>query len=172
MLAGTHFTGMVHVRAQSQVLMKNMIVSHGKSISSVKQLVQDMDLERMKDLNVPMLTDQVKIFGIVTGKILDVWKLQEMLAGIRYSGTIVVRAQSQVLMKFIRQYILGKITLNVKRLVQDMDLERMKDLSVPMSIDQTKIFGIATGKILDVWKLQEMLAGIQNSGTIHAKVQN
>ena len=48
----------------------------------------------------------------------------------------------------------------------------MKDLSVPMSIDQTKIFGIATGKILDVWKLQEMLAGIQNSGTIHAKVQN
>ena len=172
MLAGTHFTGMVHVRAQSQVLMNNMIVSHGKSISSVKQLVQDMDLEKMKNLNVPMLIDQVKISGIVTGKTLDVWKLQEMLAGIRYSGTIVARAQSQVLMKFIRQYILGKITLNVKRLVQDMDLERMKDLSVPMSIDQTKIFGIATGKILDVWKLQEMLAGIQNSGTIHAKVQN
>ena len=94
MLAGTHYTGMVHVRAQSQVLMNNMIVSHGKSISSVKQLVQDMDLERMKDLNVPMLTDQVKIFGIATGKILDVWKLQEMLAGIQNSGTIHAKVQN------------------------------------------------------------------------------
>ena len=94
MLAGTHCTGMVHVRAQSQVLMNNMIVSHGKSISSVKQLVQDMDLERMKDLNVPMLTDQVKIFGIVTGKILDVWKLQEMLAGIQNSGMTHVKVQN------------------------------------------------------------------------------
>ena len=102
MLAGTHFTGMVHVRAQSQVLMNNMIVSHGKSISSVKQLVQDMDLERMKDLNVPMLTDQAKISGIVTGKILDVWKLQEMLAGIQNSGMTHVKVQSQVLMKYIR----------------------------------------------------------------------
>ena len=93
MLAGTHFTGMVHVRAQSQVLMNNMIVSHGKSISSVKQLVQDMDLERMKDLNVPMLTDQAKISGIVTGKILDVWKLQEMLAGIQNSGMTHAKVQ-------------------------------------------------------------------------------
>ena len=48
----------------------------------------------------------------------------------------------------------------------------MKDLSVPMSIDQTKISGIVTGKILVVWKPQEMLAGIQNSGLTHAKVQN
>ena len=94
MLAGTHYTGMVHVRAQSQVLMNNMIVSHGKSISSVKQLVQDMDLERMKDLSVPMSIDQTKIFGIATGKILDVWKLQEMLAGIQNSGTIHAKVQN------------------------------------------------------------------------------
>ena len=67
MLAGTHCTGMVHVRAQSQVLMNNMIVSHGKSISSVKQLVQDMAQERVKDLSVPMSIDQAKISGTVTG---------------------------------------------------------------------------------------------------------
>ena len=66
----------------------------------------------------------------------------------------------------------GKITSSVKQSVQDTAQERMKDLSVPMSIDQTKISGIVTGKILDVWKLQEMLAGIQNSGMTHVKVQN
>ena len=94
MLAGTHCTGMVHVRAQSQVLMNNMIVSHGKSILSVKQLVQDMDLERMKDLNVPMSIDLTKIFGIATGKILDVWKPQGMLAGILNSGIIHAKVQN------------------------------------------------------------------------------
>ena len=94
MLAGIRCTGTIHARAQSQVLMNNLKISHGKSISSVKQLVQDMDLERMKDLNVPMLTDQAKISGIVTGKILDVWKLQEMLAGIQNSGMIHVKVQN------------------------------------------------------------------------------
>ena len=62
--------------------------------------------------------------------------------------------------------------MNVKQSVQDTAQERVKDLSVPMSIDQTKISGIVTGKILVVWKLQEMLAGIQNSGTTHVRVQS
>ena len=67
MLAGTHCTGIVHVRVQSQVLMNNMLVSHGKSTSSVKQLVQDTAQEKVKDLSVPMSIDQVKISGTVTG---------------------------------------------------------------------------------------------------------
>ena len=101
MLAGTHCTGIVHVRVQSQVSMNNMLVSHGKSTSSVKQLVQDMAQERVKDLSVPMSIDQTKISGTVTGKILVVWKPQEMLAGIQNSGLTHVRVQNQVLMKFI-----------------------------------------------------------------------
>ena len=126
MLAGTHCTGMVHVRAQSQVLMNNMIVSHGKSISSVKQLVQDMDLERMKDLNVPISIGQTKIFGSATGKIVVVWKPQEMLAGMHSLGMILAMAQSLIVMNIL-QDTLGKITSNVKLLILlHMVQKRMK----------------------------------------------
>ena len=67
MLAGIRCTGTIHARAQNQVLMNNLKISHGKSISSVKQLVQDMAQERVKDLSVPMSIDQAKISGTVTG---------------------------------------------------------------------------------------------------------
>ena len=52
----------------------------------------------MKDLNVPISIGQIKIIGSATGKIVVVWKPQEMLAGIHYSGTGLARVQSQVLM--------------------------------------------------------------------------
>ena len=171
MLAGIRCTGTIHARAQSQVLMNNLKISHGKSISSVKQLVQDMDPERMKDLSVETSIDQARISGTATGWILVVWKPQEMHAGIPSSGTIHARVQSLVLMKFIRPSP-GKTTLNAKQSVQGMDPERMKDLSVPIRIDQTKISGTATGWILVVWKLQEMLVGTQSSGMIHVRAQN
>ena len=149
MLAGIRCTGTIHARAQSQVLMNNLKISHGKSISSVKQLVQDMDPERMKDLSVETLIDQARISGTATGWILVVWKLQEMLVGTQSSGMIHVRAQNQASMKFIRPSP-GKTTLNAKQSVQGMVQKRMKDLSVPTSIDQNKIFGNVIGKTLDV----------------------
>ena len=149
MLAGIRCTGTIHAMAQSQVLMNNLKISHGKSISSVKQLVRDMDPERMKDLSVETSIDQARISGTATGWILAVWKPQEMHAGIQSSGTIHARDQSLVLMKFIRP-LPGKTTLNAKQSVQGMVQKRMKDLSVPTSIDQNKIFGNVIGKTLDV----------------------
>ena len=94
-----------------------------------------------------------------------------MHAGIQSSGMIHVRAQNQASMKFIRP-LPGKTTLNAKQSVQVMVQKRMKDLSVPTWIDQTKISGNVIGKTLDVWKLQEMLAGIHSFGMVLAMVQS
>ena len=95
-----------------------------------------------------------------------------MLAGTHYSGIIVVRVESQVLMKCMRVLLHGKSTLNVKQSVQDMDQKKTNDLSVRTLTDQTKISGSAIGKTLAVWKLREMLVGTLSSGIILVMVQS
>ena len=63
----------------------------------------------MKDFSVPMSIDQTKIFGNVTGKILDVWKPQEMLALILFSFGVLAMAQSLIVINIL-QDTLGRIT--------------------------------------------------------------
>ena len=59
-----------------------------------------------------------------------------MHAGINLIGMVYVIYQQQ---------LRGKITSSVKQSVQDTAQERVKDLSVPIKIDQTKISGTVTG---------------------------